>query len=190
MSTKRNRTQLLILTSMFTVLTAAGAFIKIPIGPVPISLQFLFVCLAGICLGPKFGAVSQLLYVGLGLAGLPIFAAGGGLGYVFNPSFGYLIGFIPAVIVIGQISDPSREQRFSRTLIACALGILVIYIIGVPYMYMIMRIVMGVEVAFTKAIFIGFLVFVPGDAVKCLCSAYLGKALVPVLRRQMGGAYQ
>ncbi|MCB5624660.1 biotin transporter BioY, partial [Bifidobacterium animalis] len=63
------------------------------------TLQFFFVLLAGILLGPKLGALAVLLYVVIGLLGLPIFAAGGGLAYIVRPSFGYLIGFIAGAYV-------------------------------------------------------------------------------------------
>ena len=68
------------------------------------TLQFFFVLMAAILLGGKLGAISVGCYVLLGLVGLPIFAAGGGIGYVFRPSFGYLIGFIVAAFVTGTLS--------------------------------------------------------------------------------------
>ena len=67
------------------------------------TLQFFFVLLAGILLGSKLGALAVLLYVVIGLLGLPIFAAGGGLAYIVEPSFGYLIGFIAGAYVTGII---------------------------------------------------------------------------------------
>lgn len=79
--------------ALFTALIAAGAFLRIPIPYVPFTLQFLFTTLAGVLLGGKLGAVSVACYVVLGLLGVPIFAEGGGLSYVFQPTFGYLIGF-------------------------------------------------------------------------------------------------
>lgn len=185
MINNRNRLQYLLLTVMFAVLTAIGAFLKIPVGPVPISLQFLFVCLAGICLGPKLGALSQAIYVGLGLMGLPIFTSGGGPAYVFNPSFGYLISFIPAAAVIGLIAHSGNGIKFSKLLVACASGILLIYMVGVPYMYVMMHYVMKVEISFAKAFMVGFAVFIPGDLFKCLFSAYMGKIVLPVLQRQL-----
>ena len=77
--------------SLFTALTAVGAFIKIPIPVVPFTLQFLFTILAGLLLGARLGAVSMGAYAFLGLAGLPIFAEGGGFWYVLKPSFGYIL---------------------------------------------------------------------------------------------------
>ena len=73
----RSRTQMLILSALFTALTAAGAFLRLPLGSMSLTLQFFFTALAGVLLGPKWGAASQAAYVVLGLAGLPIFTMGG-----------------------------------------------------------------------------------------------------------------
>jgi biotin transporter BioY len=83
----------LSLTALFAALTAVGAFIKIPLPYVPLTLQTLFVMLAANLLGPKYGSLSQGIYLALGLIGLPIFAQGGGPGYIFQPTFGYLVGY-------------------------------------------------------------------------------------------------
>ena len=101
MNSNRTNLQYIILTALFTALTAVGAFIKIPVGPTPISAQLLFIALAGMILGPYWGALSQVLYVALGLAGLPIFTGGGGISYIYSPSFGFLLGFIFVPVIIG-----------------------------------------------------------------------------------------
>ncbi|MBQ9624964.1 MAG: biotin transporter BioY, partial [Clostridia bacterium] len=89
-----NNTKKIALAAVFVVLTAVGAFIKIPIPYVSITLQILFVIIAGVCLGSKWGAFSQLAYVAAGLLGLPVFTTGGGFGSVLSPTFGYILGFI------------------------------------------------------------------------------------------------
>ena len=94
------KTKGVIYCGLFTALIAVGAFIKIPIPVVPFTLQYLFTMLAGLLLGSRLGTVSVLSYMLLGLAGLPIFSEGGGLWYVFKPSFGYIIGF-----AVGYICD-------------------------------------------------------------------------------------
>ena len=86
----------LVFTALLTALTAAGAFLRIPLGFSSITLQFLFTAMAGVLLGPGCGALSQGVYVALGLMGLPIFTTGGGFGYVLQPTFGFLLGLIPA----------------------------------------------------------------------------------------------
>jgi biotin transport system substrate-specific component len=88
-------TQQIIAASLFASLTALGAFIAIPAGPVMITLQTFIVILAGILLGSKIGALSQIIYILLGLIGLPIFSGfTGGIQSMMKPSFGFLIGFI------------------------------------------------------------------------------------------------
>lgn len=177
------KTKDLIVTALFAALTAVGAFIKIPIGPIPITLQIFFIALSGILLGPYLGALSQLIYVVLGLVGLPVFTTGGGLSYIFNPTFGYLLGFIIAPIIIGKIFNGAQNPKFLRSLIGCFLGVLVIYIIGVPYMYMILICVMHTNISFLQAITVGFVVFIPGDIVKCIAASILGIRIVPAIRK-------
>ena len=82
-----NNTRKLVYTALLAALTAAGAFMRIPMGYSSVTLQYLFTAMAGLLLGRKWGALSQLIYVCLGLVGLPIFTMGGGFGYVFQPTF-------------------------------------------------------------------------------------------------------
>ena len=99
------KTRDLIYCALFAALTAIGAFIHFQFMHATITLQCFFTAMAGLLLGARLGALSQALYVGLGLVGLPIFAAGGGFSYVFNPTFGFLLGLIPAAWVIGRLAE-------------------------------------------------------------------------------------
>lgn len=173
----------MILVAMFTALTAMGAFIKIPVGSVPITLQTLVTVLAGVLLGAKLGALSQLMYVVLGLIGVPIFTEGGGISYIFKPSFGYLIGCILAAFIIGKITEQSNRPKALRLLLASLVGVVVIYTVGVPYLYIILKYVMGVKITLIGAIKMGFLVFIPGDITKCIITALLGTKIVPVIKK-------
>ena len=101
MSKSALRTRSLLLAALFAALTAVGAFLRIPVGPISFTLQVFFTCTAGLLLGPWYGAASQAVYVLLGLIGVPIFTEGGGLMYVAKPSFGFLLGLIPMTLVIG-----------------------------------------------------------------------------------------
>jgi biotin transport system substrate-specific component len=176
------KTRDMILVSLFTTLTAVGAFINIPIGPVPITLQFLFTALAAILLGPKLGALSQVVYVVLGLIGIPIFTGGGGISYIFKPSFGYLLGYIIGCYIIGKISERIGNKTFIKLFISIISGLIVIYLIGVPYMYLILKYVMGVNITVSAAIKAGFIVFIPGDILKSILCAALGVKLIPIIR--------
>ncbi|MDD2214725.1 MAG: biotin transporter BioY [Oscillospiraceae bacterium] len=178
----------LTLAALFAALTVIGAYIKIPIGPAPITLQTLFTLLAGLILGPWTGALSQLLYMGLGLIGLPVFTSGGGLTAILTPSFGFVIGFVLAPLAMGGL-ERIRRTRQPRTrgraylslLLLALVGTAVIYLVGVPYMYLVLRHVNGVTLTFMQALKTGCLVFLPGDLAKCLLAAYVGQKLRPWL---------
>ena len=100
----------MVFASLLAAFTAAGAFIAIPIGPIPIVLQNLFIFLSGLLLGPRWGAASVGIYLLAGVCGLPVFAGGtGGPARLIGPTGGYLMAFLPAVWLIGAISARGRE---------------------------------------------------------------------------------
>ena len=99
----------LILSALFVALITVGAFIKIPVGPVPITLQFMFVLLAGQILNLKSVLLTIIVYIAMGLMGFPVFSGGGGLTYVLTPTFGYIVGFVFAAIVVNLISHKGKK---------------------------------------------------------------------------------
>ncbi|AZO94827.1 biotin transporter BioY [Halocella sp. SP3-1] len=161
------KTKEMVLVAIFAALTAIGAFIRIPLPSVPITLQVFFVFMAGLILGKKLAALSQLLYVFIGLIGIPIFTEGGGPGYILKPSFGYLLGFIAGAYVIGMLTE-NGELNFKRSIIAGLAGIIVIYTIGVPYLYIILNYVVGASITINKTLQIGLFTSLPGDIIKLL----------------------
>jgi biotin transport system substrate-specific component len=174
----------LILTALFAALTAVGAFIKIPLGAVPVTLQLLFTVLAGIMLGSRLGALSQLVYMIIGLLGVPVFAGGtGGLTSVISPSFGYVIGFVIGAYVIGKIVEGQTNPSILRLFMASIAGVIAIYAIGVPYLYLMMNNVVGKAMTFDKAIKVGLVIFIPGDLLKCALAAALGVKVVPAVKK-------
>ncbi|MCG8515538.1 MAG: biotin transporter BioY [Halanaerobiales bacterium] len=160
-----NKTSKMVMVAIFTSLTAIGGFIRIPLPFVPITLQTFFVLMAGIILGKKSGALSQLLYVALGLIGIPIFAGGGGIASIFHPSFGYLLGFIVAAFTVGLLLE-KKQVDFRNTLLVSVVGMAVVYLFGVPYLYFVLNQVTGMEISLFTAIKTGMLVFLPGDLLK------------------------
>lgn len=177
----------MILCALFTALIAIGAFIKIPVPEVPFTMQFLFANLAGLLLHRRWGAGAALLYVLLGLIGLPIFTKGGGLGYVFQPSFGYLMGFIVGAWLCGFIVERSKAPGFKTFLLAGVANLAVVYTLGVVYLYFIKNVYMGAPMPLSVAVIYGALIFMPGDLFWTLVSAYLGKRLHPVLHTSVSG---
>ena len=168
-----------VFIALFAALTAVGAFIKIPIPHVPFTLQTLMVMFAGLLLGSRRGALSQVLYLILGLIGLPIFAQGGGPAYILQPSFGFLIGFIAGAFTIGRVLEKSTDLTLSRTLFALVLGQGVIYLFGLSYLYLNLNFILKKPISFSSVFAIGFLIFIPGDVVKTIIAALL---LAPIRR--------
>lgn len=119
----------LVLFSLFTALTAIGAFIRVPVPLCPFTLQLLFTTLSGLILGSRKGAASVAVYVALGLSGVPVFTQGGGPGYIFQPTFGYLLGFIAGAWLTGKLSEHMEKLSFARILFANLAGLLVVYLL-------------------------------------------------------------
>jgi len=177
------RTKNLTLAAMFAALTALGAFIKIPIPYVPFTLQFFFCAFAGILLGSRLGMLSQIVYVAAGLSGIPIFANGGGPSYIFQPTFGYLIGFIFGAYVIGKITERFKELNLKRALAAILSGLFTIYLFGVPYLYLIYRFYLNDPKSVWWAVYWGFLTCIGGDLVLSCIVAVTACRVVPILRK-------
>lgn len=178
---KKITTKEMTLCALFTVLTAAGAFIKIPIPVVPFTLQFLFTMMAGLLLGGSLGALSVGLYAVLGLVGLPIFAEGGGFWYLLKPSFGYIIGFILGAYVTGKMVESKPQAGFGRILTANFVGLAIVYGVGMVYYYIICNFVINSPIGLWPLFLYCFLLAVPGDICLCFLAAVLAKRLRPVI---------
>ena len=164
--------------SMFAVLIAVGAFIKIPISIVPITLQTLFVVMAGFILGKKKAFLSVLLYIMIGLLGLPIFANGGGIAYVLQPTFGYLIGFLVVSYLIGRFSEKGKDIK--SMMIISIVGMLIIYMFGMIYFALIQKFYYGLTFETSWILYYLFLVYLPGDILSCIIGVFLSKRLMKV----------
>lgn len=169
---------------MFAVLITVGAYIKIPVPVVPFTLQLLFTTLAGLLLGSRLGAVSVILYIAMGLAGLPVFASGGGLGYVLEPSFGYLVGFAAASWVTGRIAEKRQTASMKRLLLANYTGLAIVYLFGMAYYYAICNYVIHTPIGFWPLFLYCFLLAVPGDLVLCFVAALIARKLMPMIKRR------
>lgn len=185
-------TQNTVLVAVFAALIAAlGLVPPITVGiiPVPITLQTLGVMLAGALLGPVRGMLSVVVLHALVLAGLPLLAGGrGGLGVFLGPTGGYLVGWIPAALVIGAlvqywaIRRTGRTARFAAVLLSVVVGgIAVIYAFGIPWT----AVVTGLPLS-TSAL--GALVFIPGDLLKAVVATLAAINVHRSYRRLLGGA--
>jgi biotin transport system substrate-specific component len=141
---------------------------------VPVTLQVLFPLLAGLLLGSKRGALSQAEYVAAGLAGLPVFAKGGsGLAYFLGPTGGYLLGFIAAAFVVGELAATMRASTKGATFLASLGGVAAIYFCGALWLAAWLRIAgqLSPTASLTQAWKLGVLPFIAADVAKALIVA-------------------
>jgi len=148
--------------------------VPLPFTPVPVTLQVIFPLLAGLLLGGKRGALSQAEYVVAGLAGLPVFAKGGsGLAYFLGPTGGYLLGFIAAAFVVGELAAIMRASSKRATFLASLGGVVAIYLCGVLWLAAWLGATghLSPTVCLTQAWKLGVLPFVAVDVAKALAVA-------------------
>lgn len=149
------------------------AQVSVPLWPVPITGQTLGVLLVGAALGARRGAASLLSYMLLGLVGMPWFAQfTGGLAAVAKPSFGYIIGFIPAAYLIGYLSERRWDRSWWKAVAGFGLASLIPFVFGVPYLWAVLALA-GKNIGFAGAMAAGFTPFIIGGIVKWLLGAML-----------------
>lgn len=171
MTTHRFDNRDLARIAVFTAILAAFSFIRIPIGPVPITMQNLAVMLAGTVLGPWLGALAVLLFLALVLVGLPLLGGNGGFAVFVGPTAGYLLGFALGALIVGLIAHQGHRLTWWKTALACVCGgMLVPYLCGIP----VTAAVLGQNIANTAW---SAAAFVPGDIVKIVLATVITGAL-------------
>ncbi len=172
-----------MLVSLFAALLCVSSYVVIPIGPVPVTMQVLFVLLAGAILGAEMGALSVVIWIMLGAFGLPVFAGGkAGPMVLFGPTGGYLLGFVICAWIVGMLTRNNSASKL-RTGAAMLLGLSIAYIVGLAgfmasFAYFLLK-PMTIQQALTIAVY----PFVPFDLVKVALGAWLAPALISALSR-------
>ena len=162
----------MVYASMFGAVTAVGAYIVIPLPLVPITMQTFFVSLAPALLGGALGALSQVIYVLIGLIGLPVFAGGkAGFGVLIGPTGGYLAGFIIGAYIIGKLIEMKRQPGFVWMVSAMVVGHIALYALGVAQLMFVAKLSLG------KAVAVGVIPTLPGGIVKILAAAFVALKL-------------
>lgn len=166
--------------ALFGAGTAAGAYVVIPVAPVPITLQTLFLYVAAGLLGERVAALSQVVYVLLGVIGLPVFAGGkAGLGILFGPTGGYLLGFILGAYAAGKLMPSGGMPGTVRTVLALAAGTVVIYVPGV------LQLCVVAKLSPAKALTVGVLPFLLGDGIKIAAATLVTIKLKPRMEQRL-----
>lgn len=173
----QTRDAALVVSGALLTVLGAQLSIRVPPSPVPITGQTLAVVIAGAALGAKRGALSQALYVALGLF-LPVYADGAqGLDVVWGATGGYLVGFIFAAYVVGALAQRGADRRPVIAFAAFCTGQLLIFGIGVPWLKV------STGMPWSTAVHDGFAIFIVGGVIKALAAGALTPAAWRLVRR-------
>lgn len=173
----RLQAQDITICGLFAALIAMGAFIKIEIPVQPFAmhftLQWLFVQLAGLLLGRRRAAMSVWAYLIIGLIGVPVFASGGGPGYLIRPTFGFLLGFALAAWVMAFLTERLKKMTVRHMLLPALAGLAVYYGTGMIYFYIISNYVIYMPVGWKVVLVNCCLLTIFPDFLLCILAAGL-----------------
>ena len=172
--------RMLTVSALFTALIAVGAFIRIPVPMWPFTLQTLFTTLAGLLLGPRYGTLSCVAYMVLGLAGLPVFTGGGGPQYIFQPTFGCIVGFAVGAWFAGMIVRRGRARGFRLFLLA-ALADTVVYVIGMAWFWCVKAFYLNDPIGMWTLFVTCFVPTIGVDVLKAALAAGAAVRIAPIL---------
>ncbi|MBN1623058.1 MAG: biotin transporter BioY [Clostridia bacterium] len=176
------KTKDLVYMAFFVSLATAGAFLKLPLPFMSVTFQLFFAILAGIILGPVRGLIAMTVYMIIGLAGLPIFTLGGGPAYVLQPSFGFILGFLPAAFFSGLVYGNSSPDNKYAVYPAYITGIITAYAIGIPYLFLILKFFLNNPDTTLISVAASMLIYIAKDAVLGLV-LFLFAGHIPMLRK-------
>ena len=146
-----------------TAILALSAQLKIPLGPVPFTMQTFVVLVMGMVYGRHLAAATLVLYLGEGAMGLPVFANGGGIAYFTGPTAGFLLAFLAAAVLLGNLAERGWGRTFASTIAAMLIGTAVIFAGGLAWL--------GYVIGFEKAVAVGFVPFIFSESAKIILAA-------------------
>ena len=166
---QRTKTQEMALCALFAALTAVLSQVAIPIGPVPVNMATIAIFSSGALLGSRLGALSMLVWVALGVVGVPVFSMfRGGLGIIFGPTGGFIMGYIPAAFLIGFFVEKwNKRNKIYMYPAAMLTGALVYFTMGTLW-YMAVS-----NVGMAEALAVCVVPFIPGDIAKITAATLL-----------------
>lgn len=175
---RESAVRMLAISALFTALIAVGAFIRVPVPMWPFTLQTLFTTMAGLLLGSRYGTLACAAYMLLGLVGLPIFTGGGGPQYVFQPTFGCIIGFAVGAWVAGVIVQRAAKKSFVCFFTAALADMFVVYVIGMAWFWAIRSFYLQDPIGIWALFVTCFVPTIGVDLLKALLAAWISRRVV------------
>ncbi len=165
------KTRFLTTTALMAAVICILGPLSLPIGPVPVSLTNLAIFLTLYVLDTKRGTIAYLIYMLLGLAGLPVFSGfSGGAAKLFGPTGGYIIGFIPMALICGPVIERYYENKV-KCILAMVVGTWVLYLFGTFWL------ARQAHMTFKEALGVGVLPFIVIDLCKMIAASFVGPML-------------
>ena len=173
------KTRKLAMTAVMAALMCLAGMLVHWVSPalVPFSILPVLVFISGIILGAEYAAMAMVVYLVLGLFGLPVFSSApfGGFGYILKPTFGFLLGYVVAAYVVGKVY---REGGIWRAIAGVLAGLITLYLVGLSYLYMILSWVLHHPTSVAGVMVIGFVPFIFGDLIKAGIAVWVGQEVV------------
>lgn len=174
----------MIQNAMLLALLIIFTFLKIPMGVISFTMQLFIVFIIALVASFWDSIMIIGVYMFLGLIGIPIFSAGGGLGYIYQPSFGFMIGFLflcPCVQFVNKLLKKLKFNDYASNIIATLMGLLVDYLFGAVYAYLIFNVHLHSGYDFIKVLSLVIAPFIMMDVFKCILASIIGQKLKNVL---------
>lgn len=169
----------MVFTAVFAALICVAAPFSIQVGPIPITLATFAIYFTGAVFGAKRGTIAVIVYILLGAVGLPVFSNfNGGFAALLGPTGGYIIGYIPLVLITGIFSDMNTKKHWTM-IVGMLLGTVALYTFGTAW-FMILT---GKDLG--TALTLCALPFIPGDGIKIACVSAIAIPLKDRLNRIM-----
>ena len=180
-----NRTRTITRVALFAAVMSISAFVRIPLGTVPLTLQSAAALITGYCLGPVHGAYALLLYTAVGLSGIPVFASGGGPAYVLSPTFGYIIGFTVCAFMTGLLARFNTRESNLLAYLIMIVSLTGIYLPGIAWLIIAMNWIADAPVATSTLIKVGLYIPLTGDLITTLPAALVAVKIRKKLRHSL-----
>ncbi|MEI3607155.1 biotin transporter BioY [Pseudogracilibacillus sp. SE30717A] len=165
---RNSKLQMMNITALFAAIIGVLAQVTIPLPLVPITGQTLAIGLAATILGSRYGSLSSVLYLIIGAIGIPVFSQmSAGLGVIFGPTGGFIIGFIPTAYIIGIYLEKTKFTVINA-FIANIIGMFITLIIGTVWLKFI------ANLTWPAAFMAGFIPFIVGGLIKAFLAAWIG----------------
>lgn len=176
----------MVYSAIFACLITVGAYLSLPMIPVPFTMQVMFVMMSGQIGGKKIGFYSVLIYILLGVMGVPVFSRGGGIQYFLSPTFGYILGFLFCSYIIGALLERKfNEISVKDRIVANFIGMFFIYLFGYFYYFMLTKTYLKTDFQAFNVFKNFVLIFIPKEILSSIFAALISDKIAKIVKKRV-----